>query len=266
MVRDLDKQRLVGPNDAAVVASAAVLEVSDITVDYGAGSALSEFSLNVGSGEAVAVVGANGAGKSTLLRAVSGWVQPRAGEVRLNGSNLMGLPPYKVARRGVGHVPEGRCVFPDLTVEENLQLGYRKGAGRIEDELRDEAFAIFPRLRERRGQIAGSLSGGEQQMLAIGRGLMAKPEVLMLDEPCLGLAPAVINEVFEALAVIRGSGVGILIVEQNVQSALTFADRGYVLSRGRCVLEGEGTALLARDDLMSAYLAQERPAEKGRSL
>jgi branched-chain amino acid transport system ATP-binding protein len=264
MVRDSDKQRLVGPDETAVVATA-VLEVSYITVDYGAGPALSDFSLSVGNGEAVAVVGANGAGKSTLLRAVSGWVQPRAGDVWLNGSNLVGQPPYKVARRGLVHVPEGRCVFPDLTVEENLQLGHRKGSGRI-DELRDEAFDIFPRLRERRGQVAGSLSGGEQQMLAIGRGLMAKPEVLMLDEPSLGLAPVVINEVFEALAVIRGSGVGILIVEQNVQSALTFADRGYVLSRGLCVLEGEGTALLARDDLMSAYLVQERPEDKGMSL
>lgn len=265
MVRDSDKRQLGGPSDTVVVATA-VLEVSSITVDYGAGPALSDFSLSVGNSEAVAVVGANGAGKSTLLRAVSGWVRPRSGEVRLNGSNLVGHPPYKVARGGVSHVPEGRCVFPDLTVEENLQLGYRKGADRIEAELRDEAFAIFPRLRERRRQIAGSLSGGEQQMLAIGRGLMAKPEVLMLDEPSLGLAPVVINEVFEALAVIRGSGVGILIVEQNVQSALTFADRGYVLSRGRCALEGEGTALLAHDDLMSAYLAQERPAEKGMSL
>ncbi len=265
MVRDSDKQRLVGPNDPGSAATA-VLEVSDITVDYGAGPALSEFSLSVGNGEAVAVVGANGAGKSTLLRAVSGWVQPRTGEVRLNGSNLVGKAAYKVARRGLVHVPEGRCVFPDLTVEENLQLAYRKGTGRIEDEIRDETFAIFPRLRERRGQLAGSLSGGEQQMLAIGRGLMAKPEVLMLDEPSLGLAPVVINEVFEALAVIRGLGVGILIVEQNVQSALTFADRGYVLSQGRCVFEGEGTALLARDDLMSTYLAQERPAEKGTPL
>ncbi len=266
MVRNFSRrQQHVGTDGIAGVAAAAVLEVSDITVDYGAGPALADFSLSVGSGEAVAVVGANGAGKSTLLRAVSGWVRPRVGQVRLNGFNLVGQPPYKVARRGLVHVPEGRCIFPDLTVEENLQLGHRKGSGRI-DELRDEAFDIFPRLRERRGQGAGSLSGGEQQMLAIGRGLMAKPEVLMLDEPSLGLAPVVINEVFGALAVIRGSGVGILLVEQNVQSALTFADRGYVLSRGLCVLEGEGTALLARDDLMSAYLAQDRPEDKRMSL
>ena len=242
-----------------------VLEVVDLTVDYGAGPALSAFSLTIDRGEAVAVVGANGAGKSTLLRAVSGWVQPRTGHVWLNGAELTGRAAYLVARRGLVHVPEGRCVFPDLTVEENLQLGHRKSCGRREDELRDEVFGIFPRLQERRRQAAGSMTGGEQQMLAIGRGLMAGPEVLMLDEPSLGLAPVIIREVFEALKVIRASGVGVLIVEQNVRSALEFADRAYVLSRGLSVLEGRGSELLDHDDLMAAYLVQGGPESSGAS-
>ncbi len=233
-----------------------VLEVLDVAVRYGGAAALHGVSLRVGEGEAVAVVGPNGAGKSTLLRALSGWVKPFSGSIQLDSAPITGQPAYRIAHRGLVHVPEGRCVFPDLSVLENLQLGYRNGSGVAEDALLERAIAVFPKLGLRASQRAGSLSGGEQQMLAVGRGLMAAPRVLMLDEPSLGLAPVMIGEMFDALAAIRESGVSMLIVEQNVHAALGFASRGYVLSRGECALSGRAEDLIAQDDLVRAFLVQ----------
>lgn len=233
-----------------------VLDVRGLTVRYSGGDALERMSLTVGAGEAVTVVGANGAGKSTLLRAISGWVRPYSGSVRLGGAEITGDAAYRIARRGVVHVPEGRCVFPDLSVADNLRLGYRASSGTPQDELLDEALAIFPKLRRRMNQRAGSMSGGEQQMLAVGRGLMAAPELLMLDEPSLGLAPVIIGEMFEALGLIVERGASVLLIEQNVHAALRFADRGYVLSRGECVMTGAAEELNAQDDLVRAFLVQ----------
>ncbi|MHB8190591.1 MAG: ABC transporter permease subunit [Ferrimicrobium sp.] len=233
---------------------AASLAVETLTVAYGGGVALADVTLTVAPGEAVAVVGANGAGKSTLLRAISGWVIPRSGQVMVSGMDITARPAYAIARLGIVHVPEGRCVFPDLSVAENLRLGYRPADGATEDELLANVLEIFPTLQDRLVQRSGSLSGGEQQMLAIGRGLMARPTLIMLDEPCLGLAPVIIKSVFAAMEAIRASGVSVLFVEQNVEAALDFADRGYVFARGRCVLDGTASELQASEEIVKAYL------------
>ena len=247
------RSHLVGPD---MPITDVALQVDDLTVAYDGGAALSHMTLRVGRGEAVAVVGPNGAGKLTLLRAISGWAEARGGHVLLNGTDITNKPAYQISRLGVAHVPEGRCVFPDLTVADNLRLGYRTASSRPEAELFEQVIDIFPKLKQRLGQDAGSMSGGEQQMLAVGRGLMADPEVLMLDEPSLGLAPVVIGEMFEALSRIRSTGLAILLVEQNVHVALDFADRGYVLSRGECVMRGSTSHLSANDDLIRAFLVQ----------
>lgn len=231
-----------------------VLVVDELTVAYDGGLALSDVSLQVGPGEALAVVGPNGAGKSTLLRAISSWVSPLSGTVRLNGLDITGRPAHQISGLGLIHVPEGRGVFPGLSVAENLRLGYRRTAVRSEQELLDQILEIFPKLKQRLGQDAGSMSGGEQQMLAVGRGLMADPEVLMLDEPSLGLAPLVIGEMFEALSTILATGVAVLLIEQNVHAALGFADRGVVLSHGECVMRGSSTHLTDNDHLISHFL------------
>jgi len=232
-----------------------VLEVRDLDVAHGEVMALRRVVLAVAEGESVAVIGANGAGKSTLLRTISGLLHPRGGTIAFDGVRVDHLPPYDVAALGIAHVPEGRRVLPEMTVEENLELGAflpRPKARR--KETLAWVYEVFPRLAERRRQQAGTLSGGEQQMLAIGRGLMLRPRLLMLDEPSLGLAPLIVEATFEKIAGIRKEGIGILLVEQNVQRALGLADRGYVLEGGQVVLQGSSQALLENPHVKVAYL------------
>ncbi len=232
-----------------------MLEVRDLDVAHGEVMALRRVVLAVAEGESVAVIGANGAGKSTLLRTISGLLRPRGGAIAFDGVRVDHLPPYDVAALGIAHVPEGRRVLPEMTVEENLELGAflpRPKARR--KETLAWVYEVFPRLAERRRQQAGTLSGGEQQMLAIGRGLMLRPRLLMLDEPSLGLAPLIVEATFEKIAEIRKGGIGILLVEQNVQRALGLADRGYVLEGGQVVLQGPSQTLLEDPHVKVAYL------------
>jgi branched-chain amino acid transport system ATP-binding protein len=232
-----------------------VLEVRDLDVAHGEVMALRGVGLTVGEGESVAVIGANGAGKSTLLRTISALLRPRCGAITFDGVRVDHLPPYEVAALGIAHVPEGRRVLPEMTVEENLELGAflpRPKARR--KETLAWVYEIFPRLAERRRQRAGTLSGGEQQMLAIGRGLMLRPRLLMLDEPSLGLAPLIVDATFEKIAEVHKEGIGILLVEQNVQRALALADRGYVLEGGQVVLQGPSQSLLENPHVKVAYL------------
>jgi branched-chain amino acid transport system ATP-binding protein len=232
-----------------------LLRVEGIDVGYGDLTAVSAVSLEVREGEAVALIGANGAGKTTTLRAISGLLPLRRGHVEFEGRPLDGLTSAQVVARGVVHVPEGRQLFPTMTVLENLELGARTAAARARRaETLAGVFDLFPRLRERSQQLAGTLSGGEQQMCAIGRGLMACPRLLMLDEPSLGLAPVMVKAIFEDLARINGQGLTILLVEQNVLRSLQLAHRGYVLENGRVALAGTGQDLLASGHIKQAYL------------
>ncbi len=232
-----------------------MLEVRDLDAAYGEVMILRGLAMTVSKGESVAVIGANGAGKSTLLRVISGLLRPRRGAILFEGARTDALPPYEMAALGIAHVPEGRRVLPDMTVEENLELGAYLPApkARRRDSL-GWVYGIFPRLAERRRQRAGTLSGGEQQMLAIGRGLMLRPRLLMLDEPSLGLAPLVVDATFEKIAEVRREGIGILLVEQNVQRALALVDRGYVLEGGQVVLQGPSQTLLEDPHVKVAYL------------
>jgi branched-chain amino acid transport system ATP-binding protein len=233
-----------------------VLKVTDLHVSYGAISALHGVSLEVAEGEIVTLIGGNGAGKSTTLRAVSGLVRPRGGTITFAGRDITGLPAHEVVRLGLGHVPEGRMVFANLTVAENLAMG----AYLVRDHARKAAtldfiFATFPRLKERERQAAGTLSGGEQQMLAIGRALMGQPRFLMLDEPSLGIAPLLVKTIFAQIrAINRDRGLTILLVEQNANLALETAGRGYVLETGRIALAGDAAQLRADPQVRSAYL------------
>jgi branched-chain amino acid transport system ATP-binding protein len=232
-----------------------MLEVRDLDAAYGEVMILRGVAVTVGKGESVAVIGANGAGKSTLLRVISGLLRPRRGAVLFDGARVDHLPPYDIAALGIAHVPEGRRVLPDMTVEENLELGaYLPRPKARRRESLAWVYQIFPRLAERRYQRAGTLSGGEQQMLAVGRGLMLRPRLLMLDEPSLGLAPLVVATTFEKIAEVRKEGIAILLVEQNVQRALALADRGYVLEGGQVVLQGPSQTLLEDPHIKVAYL------------
>ena len=232
-----------------------LLRLDGLEVGYGALTAVRDVSLEVGTGEVVALIGANGAGKTTTLKAITGLLPLRRGRMTLDGERLDGLSPARVVGRGIAHVPEGRQLFPTMTVRENLELG---AAGRESRMRRAETLAwvlsLFPRLAERARQLAGTLSGGEQQMCAIGRGLMARPRLLMLDEPSLGLAPVVVKQIFENLARINREGTTILLVEQNVARALGLAHRAYVLEGGRIALSGTSAALLASPHVKQAYL------------
>ena len=232
-----------------------LLELRDVEVAYGDLPALRGVSVSVEAGETLSVVGANGAGKTTMLRAISGLLPPRAGQILLDGVRLDRLPSHAIVERGVVQVPEGRKIFPSLTVLENLELGSYVSAAkaRRRDGL-EQVFGLFPRLQERRGQAAGTMSGGEQQMLAIGRALMARPRVLMLDEPSLGLAPIVVKEIFRVIGEINRLGTTVLLVEQNTRQALALSRRGYVLENGRVVLEGSGAELLGNEHVKRAYL------------
>ncbi len=232
-----------------------MLEIRDLDAAYGDVMVLRGVQLGVGTGESVAVIGANGAGKSTLLRVISSLLRPRGGAVMFDGHRLDQLRPFEVAALGIAHVPEGRRVLPEMTVEENLELGaYLPGPRARRRESLAWVYEIFPRLADRRHQGAGTLSGGEQQMLAIGRGLMLRPRLLMLDEPSLGLAPKVVEVTFEKIGEIRKEGIAILLVEQNVQRALSLADRGYVMEGGRVVLQGPSQTVLEDPHVKVAYL------------
>jgi branched-chain amino acid transport system ATP-binding protein len=232
-----------------------LLEAKDLNVYYGAIHALQGVSFSVDEGEIVSLIGANGAGKSTTLKTISGLLRPRVGDVILRGESLKTMPAQDIVRRGVIHVPEGRKIFAPLTVQENLEMGAfsRKDKAEIRQNL-ERVFKSFPRLKERFNQLGGTLSGGEQQMLAIGRGLMAQPKVLLLDEPSMGLAPILVEEIFSIIKEINAQGVAILLVEQNALMALSVANRGYVLETGRIVLEGTGQELLHDPQVMKAYL------------
>ena len=220
-----------------------LLRVEGIEAGYGDLTAVRGVSLEVREGEAVALIGANGAGKTTTLRAVSGLLPLRRGRIEFEGRRLDGLSSAQIVGRGLAHVPEGRQLFPTMTVRENLELGARTASARAGlAESLEQVFEVFPRLRERATQVAGTLSGGEQQMCAIGRGLMARPRLLMLDEPSLGLAPVMVKTIFEDLARINRGGISILLVEQNVLRSLHLAHRGYVLENGRMTLSGPGTS------------------------
>jgi branched-chain amino acid transport system ATP-binding protein len=233
----------------------ALLRVDAIEVAYGDLTAVRGASLEVRPGEIVALIGSNGAGKTTTLRAISGLLPIRRGRIDFEGDRLDGLRPSKVVARGIAHIPEGRQLFPTMTVLENLELG--AGAAKaLKAESLEWVYSLFPRLRERRRQLAGTLSGGEQQMVAIGRGLMARPKLLMLDEPSLGLAPVVVRAIFDNLVEINRRGMAILLVEQNVLRALQLSHRGYVLENGQIVLDGLRETLLADGHIKQAYLGR----------
>jgi branched-chain amino acid transport system ATP-binding protein len=234
--------------------SEALLAVNGLAAGYGASEVLRDIDLEVGAGEIVAVLGSNGAGKSTLNRTISGVLRATRGSIRFAGHAIEREKPAKIVARGLIHVPEARCVFPNLTIEENLDLGsYRRGRAHRERN-RARVFAIFPRLAERRAQRAGTLSGGEQQMLAIGRGLMAEPQLLILDEPSLGLSPRLVEELFALIQRINAEGIALLLVEQNVVQCLEVARRAYVLEGGTFVLHGNAADIRADPNLKRAYL------------
>jgi len=237
-------------------AGAPMLEVRDLHVYYGEIHALKGVSFHVGRGEIVTLLGNNGAGKTTTLRTLSGLLSPRGGDVRFEDGSLVGVPAHAVVGRGITHVPEGRRIFNRLTVLENLEMGAYTRTDREIGADMAQVFAIFPRLAERRAQVAGTLSGGEQQMLAIGRALMARPRLLLLDEPSMGLAPVVVEQIFDTVQRINGQGVTILLVEQNAAMALAIAGRGYVLETGGIVLEGSAAALADNPDVRRAYLGE----------
>jgi branched-chain amino acid transport system ATP-binding protein len=232
-----------------------MLDVKNIDVYYGDAQALWDVSFSVKQGEIVTLVGSNGAGKSTTLKAISGLVPPSSGEILLEGNRIDQAPAHSIVEMGISHIPEGRRLWPGLSVQENLELGaYIQTARAVRAETMEWVFQLFPLLRKRRSQLAGTLSGGEQQMLAIGRGLLSRPKLLILDEPSLGLAPLLVDEVFETIQKINGEGMTILLVEQNVNVALAISNRGYVLETGRIVISGSGKDLLADEHVKTAYL------------
>ncbi len=231
-----------------------MLKVNGINVYYGSIHAIKDVSFEVHQGEIVTLIGANGAGKSTTLQTISGLLHSRTGSIEFLGQNLMGVPAFKIVSRGLAQVPEGRRIFLQMTVEENLEMGaYTQPNTTIAPGL-ERVYEQFPRLKERRRQIAGTLSGGEQQMLAMGRALMSGPKLLMLDEPSMGLAPILVEQIFEIIRKLHQAGTTILLVEQNAQAALSIADRGYVLETGKIVTTGTGAELLASPAIKKAYL------------
>lgn len=232
-----------------------MLSIEGVDAGYGATTILNGVTLDVQAGEVVTIVGANGAGKTTTLRTIAGLIKPTAGRVTFEGQDITSLPAHEIVDLGITLIPEGRQLFPDMTVRENLMMGaYRRGARARQHETMDHVMELFPRIRERLDQHASSLSGGEQQMVAIARGMMARPKLLMFDEPSLGLAPIVVAQVFEAIGKIVAAGATVLIVEQNVFTTLKAADRGYVLENGSIVLTDTAEALLSDDHVRQAYL------------
>ena len=232
-----------------------MLTLSDVSARYGSVPAVHDVSIAVAEGEAVGLLGANGAGKSSTLRAISGLLRLTSGTITFFGSNIAALPPYRITELGIAHVPEGRQVFPELTVKENLEVGaYIASAKAARRRTLELVFGIFPVLAERQGQLAGTMSGGEQQMLAVGRGLMLKPRLLMLDEPSLGLAPVVTDACFAKIKEIHSMGTAVLLVEQNVSRALALVQRAYVLESGRVIMHGSSAELANNRQVQAAYL------------
>jgi len=232
-----------------------MLKLDGVSARYGSVPAITNVSIEIGEGEAVGLLGANGAGKSTTLRAISGQVKLTSGSITFDGTDLSSLPPYKIPELGIAHVPEGRQVFPEMTVQENLEMGsYAPRAKAERARSLERVYAVFPRLAERRIQLAGTMSGGEQQMLAIGRGLMLRPRLLMLDEPSLGLAPVMCDVTFEKIGEIHKMGTAILLVEQNVSRALGLVQRAYVLEGGTVALHGASADLASNAQVQAAYL------------
>ena len=239
-----------------------LLSVHEICVDYGAVKTLERVSIHVGGGEVVTVIGSNGAGKTTLMKTIAGLLESRSGAIRFTGQDITGTEAHALVGRGISLVPEGRQVFGRMSVEENLLLGaYSRPGGALADDF-EHCFALFPRLRERRNQRAGTLSGGEQQMLAIARGLMSRPKLLLMDEPSLGLAPQLVSKTFEVIESLRAGGTTILMVEQMARSALKVSDRAYVLEHGRIVHEGASTDLLDDPRVLGAYLGSKKRAPR----
>jgi branched-chain amino acid transport system ATP-binding protein len=234
-----------------------MLSLNGIVTYYGNVLALKGISFEVSEGEMVALIGSNGAGKTTTLRTISGLLSPRSGEIQFQAEEIGGRPPFEIIKRGIAHCPEGRRVWPDMTVFENLRMGgyLRKDPGGIKEDL-GKMYALFPRLIERRDQLAGSLSGGEQQMLAIARALMSKPKLLLLDEPSLGLAPIMVERVAETVVALNQSGMTILLVEQNANLALKISSRAYVLQVGKVILSGKSNDLLVNDEVRKVYLGK----------
>jgi branched-chain amino acid transport system ATP-binding protein len=232
-----------------------VLEIRNIDVGYGDVQVVWDVSFEVREREIVALIGTNGAGKSTVLKTISGIITPSKGEILFDSMPIHTLEPYRLIDAGIAHVPEARRLFVEMTVEENLDMGSLRGRARAERaRTKEMVFELFPKLKERRKQLCGTLSGGEQQMVAIGRGLMAKPKLIMFDEPSLGLAPMLVKEIFHVIGRIRQEGATVLIVEQNVKQTLLIADRAYVLETGRIVLEGSGESILNNEHVKTAYL------------
>jgi len=232
----------------------ALLKVENIHVYYGSIHAVKGVSFEVNEGEVVTLIGANGAGKSTVLNTISGLLHPRSGSVEFEGKSLKGVPPHKIVERGLAQCPEGRRIFLQMTVEDNLEMGAFTQPNSSVDPGIADVYKRFPRLEERRRQVAGTLSGGEQQMLAMGRALMSKPKLLMLDEPSMGLAPILVEQIFDIIRELHKAGTTILLVEQNAQAALSVADRAYVLETGKVSLSGTGQELMASDKVREAYL------------
>jgi branched-chain amino acid transport system ATP-binding protein len=235
--------------------AAPLLDVRGIDVFYGDVQVIWDLSFSVGRGEIVALIGANGAGKSTTLKTVSGILTPRKGSILYEGEPLTAVEPYRLVELGVVHVPEARRLFVEMSVEENLDMGALRGeAKKKREQTKEQVFSIFPRLKERRRQLAGTLSGGEQQMVAIGRGLMSLPKLMMFDEPSLGLAPILVQEIFNVVRRIRDEGTTVLLVEQNVRQTLAISDRAYVLETGKVEMQGTGKGLLSDPHVKAAYL------------
>ena len=234
-----------------------ILEIKDLVVSYGGIEAVKGIDLNVEQGKIVTLIGSNGAGKSTTLKTIAGLVKPKSGTITFNGEPLLGKSTDQIVSRGVTLVPEGRRVFPNLTVEENLRIGAYLRKESIRDDLA-RVYDLFPRLREREWQLAGTLSGGEQQMLAVGRALMAKPQLVMMDEPSLGLAPIVVRGIFDIIREINAQGITVLLIEQNANMALKIADQAYVMQTGVITLSGSGSALAANEEVRAAYLGKSK--------
>ena len=232
----------------------ALLEVKNIKVYYGNINAIKDISFEVNEGEIVTLIGANGAGKSSILNTVAGLIKPKSGEIIFDGQGIIGIPAHKIVSKGMALCPEGRRIFQQLSVKENLEMGsYTRPVNEVSESI-EKVYELFPRLKERYKQIAGTLSGGEQQMLAMGRALMSKPRLMMLDEPSMGLAPILVEQIFDIIKNLHKSGTTILLVEQNAQMALSIADRGYVMETGRIVTSGTGKELLLDDAVKKAYL------------
>lgn len=234
-----------------------ILEIKDLSVNFGGIKAVDGISMQVPEGKIITLIGANGAGKSTILRSVSGIVKPQHGDIVFDGESIFGKTPDVIVSKGITLVPEGRRVFPNLTVLENLKIGAYLRKDKLDDDI-EYIYSLFPRLKERNWQLAGTLSGGEQQMLAVGRALMSRPRLIMMDEPSLGLAPLVVKDIFEIIKTINESGITVLLNEQNANMALKIADLGYVIETGRITLTGTGEELLSNESVKEAYLGKSK--------